>query len=304
YQITKGTKGSKILYFTANPNRESEVITVTLSPNSKARKKVYDFDFSEIAIKGRGAQGNIFSKYRVKSLKFKEKGASTLGGRDIWYDETIGRLNTEDRGQYLGNFDGDDSILVIYKDGSYELTNFEITNHYEYDKILFVTKFNPKRVLSVVYFDKKSKNHYVKRFQIETQTLGKTFTFISENPGSKLEIASIHPEAEIIVHKKDAKGVKTEENIRLDEFIDVKGWKAIGNKLGSLEIVKIVEVKKEMPVEVEEIEESKPKIELPEDEESEGGEIKEVKERKAPELIKDEKPPFPSDVIQGNLFEL
>ncbi len=298
YDVTKGTKGSKILYFTANPNSEAEVITVTLSPNSKARKKVYDFDFAEIAIKGRGAQGNIFSRYRVKGIKFKEKGASTLGGRDIWYDETIGRLNTEDRGTYLGNFDGEDAILVIYKDGSYELTNFEITNHYEYDKIELIKKFNPKRPLSVVHFDKKSKNHYVKRFLIETTTQGKTFSFISENPGSKLEYVSLHPEPEIIVHKKDAKGVKSEEQLRLDEFIDVKGWKALGNKLGGVEVVKIVGVKKEEPVEVKE-----EKPELPDADDSpeeNGGEVEPVKL----DVSTTPKPEFPKDVVQGNLFEI
>lgn len=298
YDVTKGTKGSKILYFTANPNSEAEVITVTLSPNSKARKKVYDFDFAEIAIKGRGAQGNIFSRYRVKGIKFKEKGASTLGGRDIWYDETIGRLNTEDRGTYLGNFDGEDTILVIYKDGSYELTNFEITNHYEYDKIELIRKFNPKRPLSVVHFDKKSKNHYVKRFLIETTTQGKTFSFISENPGAKLEYVSLHPEPEIIVHKKDAKGVKSEEQIRLDEFIDVKGWKALGNKLGGVEVVKIVGVKKEEPVEVKE-----EKPELPDTDDSpeeNGGEVEPVKL----DVSATPKPEFPKDVVQGNLFEI
>ncbi|TNE82340.1 MAG: DNA gyrase/topoisomerase IV subunit A [Bacteroidetes bacterium] len=299
YDVTKGTKGSKLLYFTANPNSEAEVITVTLSPNSKARKKVYDFDFAEIAIKGRGAQGNIFSRYRVKGIKFKEKGASTLGGRDIWYDETIGRLNTEERGAYLGNFDGDDTILVIYKDGSYELTNFEITNHYEYDKIELIRKFNPKRPLSVVHFDKKSKNHYVKRFLIETTTQGKTFTFISENPGAKMEYVSLHPEPEVIVHRKDGKGTKTEEQIRLDEFIDVKGWKALGNKLGSLEIVKIVGVKKEEPVEV--VEEKKPVLPDTDDSpEDNGGEVEPVKL----DVPVGPKPEFPKDVVQGNLFEI
>lgn len=293
YDLTKGTKGSKILYFTANPNSEAEIISVNLSPNSKARKKVYDFDFSEIAIKGRGAQGNIFSRYRVKGIKFKEKGASTLGGRDIWYDDTIGRLNTEERGTYLGNFDGDDAILVIYKDGSYELTNYEITNHYDYNKIELIQKFNPKRILSVVHFDKKSKNHYVKRFQIETTTQGKTFTFISENTGSKMEYISLHPEPEIIVHRKDAKGAKSEEQIRLDEFIDIKGWKALGNKLGSTEIVKIQGVKKE-----EVIEEPQEKNDEPSDDT--GGEVEPVKLNIEPA----EKPEFPKDVVQGNLFEI
>src|SRR5690606_17494692 len=133
--------------------------------------------------------------------------------------------------------------------GSYELTNYEITNHYEYDKIELIRKFNPKRVVSAVHFDKKSKNHYAKRFLIETHTQGKTCTFISENPGAKPEFVSVHPQPEHIVQKKEAKGEKSEEQIRLDEFIDVKGWKAMGNKLGSAEIIKITGVKKEEPEE-------------------------------------------------------
>lgn len=298
YDLTKGTKGTKVLYFTANPNSEAEIISVLLSPNSKARKKAYDFDFAEIAIKGRGAQGNIFSRHRIKSIKFKEKGASTLGGRDIWYDETIGRLNTEERGRYLGNFHGDDSIVVFYENGTYELTNFEITNHYDYSKVLRIGKFNPKRVVSAVYFDKKSKNHYAKRFLIESTTLGKEFSFISETPGSKLEVVSIHPEAEILVQKKSPKGEKTEENIRLDAFIDVKGWKAIGNKLGSVEITKITEViKEELPEEPDP--QGGEEGELPEEE---GLEETTVKKPKAPEVKDFEKPAFPMDVVQGNLF--
>lgn len=294
YNITKGTKGSKIIYFSANPNSESEIVNVILSPNSKARKKVYDFDFAEVGIKGRGAQGNIFSRYRVKSIKFKEKGASTLGGRDIWYDETIGRLNTEERGVYLGNFDGEDKILVILKDGSYELTNFELTNHYEYDKILVIKKFNPKRVVSAIHFDKKAKLYYVKRFLIEAQTINKQYSFINDTPGAKLEYVSLHPEPEVEVHKKEPKGGKVVEKIRLDEFIDVKGWKAIGNKLGSVEITKIVGIDKE---EVMEEEPEEPNNSNTND--SGNNPVIDLKK----ELPKIDKPIFPNSVIQGSLFE-
>jgi len=287
YNLTKGSKGTKVIYFTANPNSEAEVITVALSPNSKARKKIYDFDFADIAIKGRGAQGNIFSKYRVKSVKFKEKGASTLGGRDIWYDETVGRLNTEERGTYLGNFDSEDQVLVIFKDGSYELTDFEITNHYEYDKIELIRKFLPQRPVSAIHFDKKSKYFYVKRFLIETQMKDKRFPFISEHKGSKLSYVSIHPEPEVEVHTKTKEG-KDMETLRLDEFIDVKGWKAMGNRLGSTEITRIKGIPKEEPE--EEVQQNA--------QADDGGEVVSEKLNIDPK----DKPEFPSDVVQGDLF--
>lgn len=288
YNLTKGTPGSKIIYLSANPNSEAEVVTVTLSPNSKAKNKIYDFDFSGVSIKNRGAQGVTFSKYRVKSIKFKEKGASTLGGRDIWYDNMTGRLNTDNRGKYLGNFDTENHILVVYNNGTYELTDFELTNHYDYEKIVIIDKFKPKRPITCIYFDGKSKNMYVKRFLIETQTVGKTFSFISEERGSALKFVSIHREPEVELTKSIKKGEVQTERILLYEFIEVKGWKAIGNKLGGNEIVKITEIEKE---EANGEDEGEPDVE--------------VKEKKVIKLeIKPEdKPESPNNVIQGNLFE-
>jgi topoisomerase-4 subunit A len=304
YPLTKGTKGSSVIYFSANPNSEAEIVSVILSPNSKARIKAYDFDFAGIAIKGRGAQGNIFSRYRVKSIKFKEKGSSTLGGRDIWYDEIIGRLNTEQRGCYLGNFDGEDAILVIYQDGSYELTGYELTNHYDYEKIALIEKFRPKRVISAVYLDGKSGNYYIKRFLIETQTLGKAFLFITEEKGSALKYVSTHPQPEITVLRKNKNGEKAEENISLSSFIDIKGWKALGNKLGAKEVLKITPVQKE-----EAPEEDTVKEEEESGEENSNGpaadssKIRFVKKQETSFQPRD-KPVFPNEAVQGNLFEI
>jgi topoisomerase IV subunit A len=229
YDLTQGSKGTKVFYFTANPNSEAEVITVYLSPNSIARKKMFDFDFATLAVKGRNSQGNVLTKYIVKKVIQKSKGVSTAKGRDIWFDEVISRLNTDDRGKYLGNFQGNDLVLVITKDGSYELTSFELTNHYENNNILVIEKFNPEKVVTVVHFDGAGKTYYIKRFKIETLTVGKKFSFISESAGSKL--ALVTTANEVTAHFKIKKGKETEEKaIELVPLIDVKGWKAIGNK--------------------------------------------------------------------------
>lgn len=232
YDVTRGHKGSKVLYFTANPNSEAEVITVHLHPNCRARKKIFDYDFAELAIKGRGAQGNVLTKYPIRKIMQKSVGASTLGGREIWYDPAIGRLNTDERGEYLGEFDSDDRILVIYKNGTYELTDFELTNRYEPDKIALLEKLDPDTVISAIHFDGDSQHHYVKRFQIETSTLDKPFSFISDAAGSTLTVVSTDsdPLVELIVEKGRQKERLTEQ-INLSEFIDVKGWKATGNRL-------------------------------------------------------------------------
>lgn len=240
YDVTKGDKGSKVAYFTPNPNGEAEVVTVFLTSGSKAKKKVFDFDFSTIEIKGRSAQGNILTKYPVRKIQLKEAGKSTLGGLNIWYDDSIGRLNTDGRGQHLGNFMPEDKVIAFYNDGSYELTSFELTNRFEYNQILAIEKFAPEAVISAVYIDGKTKNYFAKRFEIETSTIGKKFSFISEEKGSKLLLVSTDPSPafEITYRKKGSKE-NERDIIVFEEFIDVKGWKAVGNKLGYPEIKKI-----------------------------------------------------------------
>lgn len=240
YDVTKGDKGSKILYFTANPNGEAEIVTVFLTSGSKAKKKIFDFDFSTIEIKGRGAQGNILTKYPVRKIQLKEAGKSTLGGLDIWYDDSIGRLNTDERGAYLGNFMPEDHVIVFYNDGSYELTSFELTNRYEYNQIKAIEKFDADAVISAVYLDGKSKTYFAKRFSIETSTVGKKFSFISEEKGSRLVLVSTDPSPvfEITYRKKGAKENEV-DTVEFEEFIDVKGWKAVGNKLNYPDIKKL-----------------------------------------------------------------
>ena len=230
YDLTSGNPRSKVLYFSANPNSESEIVNVMLSPASGARNKIFDFDFAELEIKGRASQGNILSKYAIKQIKFKEKGASTLGGRDIWYDENLGRLNVDERGKYLGSFEMDDTILVITDDGNYEITNFELTNRYDAEHVKVIEKFRPSAVVSAIHYDMVHKSTYIKRFLIETTTQGKKFSFISEGRNSKLLLVTtqIRPVVEVASGKKTNKKIS---KIDLNDFIEVRGWKAIGNKL-------------------------------------------------------------------------
>ena len=180
YDLTKGNPNSKIIYFSANSNGEAEKVQINLSPGSKARNKELDFYFEEIEIKGRSAGGNQVTKYPVKSVKFKEAGRSTLSAEKIYYDSSFGRLNKDGNGLLLGNFEEQDRVISFYKDGTYELTDYELTNRYDVDQLLLIEKFNPSKVFTCIYFDTKSKFHYAKRFVIETQTLKNKFLFIKD----------------------------------------------------------------------------------------------------------------------------
>ncbi|MFI5222618.1 MAG: DNA gyrase/topoisomerase IV subunit A, partial [Bacteroidia bacterium] len=242
YDLTSENPNSKVLYFTANPNSEAETVEISLSPLSHARKLSFDFNFAELAIKGRQSVGNIVSKYLLRSVKLKQKGASTLGGRKIWYDEVIGRINVDGRGKYLGEFDTHDQILVIYKDGNYEHTNFDLTNHYEAELVLFIGKYKNNRPVSVLYHNEKEKTYYVKRFLIETQTLNKKFPCIPEGAKNRVVMATDQLNPVIILERGGGKkkNINTEDAINLTEFIDVKGWKTIGNKIAGKEFVSVV----------------------------------------------------------------
>ena len=250
YNVSKGNKGSRLLYIEPRPNGESEVVSVHIHASQKARKKIFDYNFSEIEIKGKAAKGNILSKYRVRAVKHKNLGLSTLSGIKIYYDNSIGRLNSDGRGDYLGKFNGDDMIVVVYKDGNYELTSFELTNRYDWNNIMFLDKFYEKGVISAVYFDGKLKNYYVKRFNIETNTTNKKFLFISKEKGSKLEYSSFKS-GDILSYKYFSNKKLNLSQIDLDNFIDIKGWKSIGNKIindkirsGSFKLLERKEIKK------------------------------------------------------------
>ncbi|MDB5147714.1 MAG: gyrase/topoisomerase subunit [Mucilaginibacter sp.] len=230
YDLTKGTKGSKTLYFTANPNGEAEVVNVALKPHAKLKKLQFDEDFASIAIKGRGSMGNIITKYPVKKIMLKSKGVSTLAGRKIWYDDILKRLNADGRGKYLGEFDGDDRILNVLSNGIYELTNFDLNNHFD-DKMILIEKYDANKVYSVIHIDGKSKNYMVKRFTFENIALGKQVSIISDEPGSKLVLmAQTAPVVSVLQLKGKDQTPETIE-LNLAEVIDVKGMKAMGNRL-------------------------------------------------------------------------
>jgi topoisomerase-4 subunit A len=236
YDLTKGSKGSKVLYFTANPNGEAEIVTIQLKPHSKLRKLQFDLDFAEIAIKGRSSMGNTVSKYPVKKITLKTKGISTLSGRKIWFDDILKRLNVDGRGKYLGEFDGEDKILTVNKDGVYELTTFDLSNHFE-DNLMLMEKYDPEKVYSVVHFEGKSKSYLVKRFLFENIAIGKKVSIISEENGSKLVLIS--GAAQPIVKVEQLKGkaqVPETVEINLADAIDVKKMKAQGNRLSQSDV--------------------------------------------------------------------
>ncbi len=252
YDLTKGTKGSKILYFTANPNGEAEVINIQLKPHSKLKKLQFDIDFAETAIKGRASQGNIVSKYPIKKITLKSKGVSTLSGLKIWYDELLKRLNVDGRGKYLGEFDGDDKILQVNAAGWYELTSFDLTNHFD-PGIVLMQKFDPAKIYGLVHYDTKAKNYYVKRFTFEMQPAGKEVSIISEEPGSKMIFITGKPDAQVQVDVEKGKS-KTPETLMLElaSLIDVKGLKATGNRLSQHDIknVSLVDPESEIGIEL------------------------------------------------------
>ena len=240
YDLTKGNANSKVHYFTANPDGEAEVISITLSPGSKARIKVFDFFFETLEIKGRGAQGNQVTKYPIRSIKLKEKGRSTLSGQKIWYDPTLGRLNKDGNGSLLGSFLADDKIIAFYKDGSYELTDFELTNRYEPNDIVGIELFKPERIVSAVYFDNKSGNYYCKRFKIEAQTLKNKYLFIKEGASNRLELVTTAFEPVLILRTGKKKTELKEDLFVINDNIDVTGWRTIGTKIGDSMIKEMV----------------------------------------------------------------
>jgi len=239
YNLTRGTKGSKIIYFTANPNGEAEVIRAYHKPKARLKKLVIEFDFGQLAIKGKSSMGNILTRNPVQKIALKEKGLSTLGGRKIWFDDAVFRLNVDGRGLFLGEFSADDKILVVTKNGYFRITGFDLSNHFE-DNILIIEKYRSGKVYSVIYWDAEQKFYYVKRFIAEESE--KPLCFINEDPESKLiSMTEVeYPRFEIHFGGKH----KTRENeiIEVAEFIGVKSYKAKGKRLTSFMVENIQEI--------------------------------------------------------------
>jgi topoisomerase-4 subunit A len=238
YDLTKGEKGSKLHYFTVNPNGESEIINVQLSPGCSAKKKLFEFDFEEIAIKGRGAGGNIITRYPVRKITQISVGKSSLGAIKVWMDEVSGRLNTSERGIYLGAFDTGDNVIAIYKDGSYEVNELDLNKKYDAEKIIEVSRLTPETIISVIYFEGEKEWTMVKRFSVETLKMDIKYSFISESGGSKLYFATTAATPKVKYSHKSG-GSKQEVELDLESLIDVKGWKASGNKIGEYKVLKI-----------------------------------------------------------------
>ena len=259
YNLTRGKQGSKIVYLSANPNGEAEVINVHHKPKARLKKLMFEFDFGQMNIKGKSSMGNILTKNAVHKISLKEKGLSTLGGRKIWFDDAVFRLNVDGRGPFLGEFSADDKILVITKNGYFRITGFDLSNHFE-DNILIIEKFRPGKVYSVIYWDADQKFYYVKRFIIEESE--KPQCFINENPESKLiSLTEVeYPRFEIYFGGKN-KG-RDNEIIEVAEFIGVKSYKAKGKRMTSYMVENIQEIepiiKKEVEITKEEIPEEEP----------------------------------------------
>lgn len=230
YDLTKGTDKSRVHYFSVNPNGEAEVVKVVLSPSSTARKKEFEFYFEEMEIKSRGSMGNQVTKYPVKSVKFKEAGRSTLSARKLWFDDTFGRLNTDGKGEYLGMFEAEDQLLVIYETGDYEITDTELTQRFDGEHILLIEKFDPEKVVTAVYTDMEKLQFNVKRFKIETTTLHNKFLFIREGEGNRLEAVSTAEEPVLIMQSGRGEQIR-KAKIKLNKVVEVMGWKAVGAKL-------------------------------------------------------------------------
>ena len=240
YNMTIGTEGSRILYFSANPNGEAEVLRLTLKPKPKLKKLVDEIDIAQLAIKGRASMGNLVTKNEVHKVTLKEKGLSTLGGRKIWFDEDVLRLNADGRGKFLGEYSGDDKILVIDKDGNYQLYTYDLENHFD-KNILSIEKYSSGKTASVVYFDAEQNFYYLKRFQIELNG-NKPCRFIGEHPDNKFISLTwvTYPRLEIEFDSENSE--RENEIIEVAEFIGVKSYKAKGKRLTTYTIKDIREI--------------------------------------------------------------
>ena len=233
YPISKNIPNSKILYITGNPNSESEIIKINLHFKSVAKKKEFEYDFNDILIKNRLSKGNILTKYPIRKIVQHQLGKSTFGGKKIWFDEAIGKLNFDGRGELLGRFEADDNILVIYKTGEYEVSSIDVSKRFNFSNIDILTKLNSETIITSLHYIGNKKSYFIKRFKIETNQLNKLFLFIDDSRGSKFVKSTnlLNPIFKFNYRLKN--GEKKEKIIDIINFIDIKGWKAIGNKLSN-----------------------------------------------------------------------
>ena len=271
YDLTQGKAGSNVLYFTANPNGEAEVISILLRNTGNVKKLKWDLDFADLQIKGRGVRGNTVTKYKILRVELKEKGVSTLKPRKIWFDETIKRLNTDQRGTLLGAFRGEDKILLINKGGGAKVVTPEMSLHFN-DKLICLEKWISNKPITAVYFDREKQRYFIKRFLIESET--KEDQFIKPEGELVFLNTEWRPLIKVNFVKPRDKDPIAPLEINAEEFIAVKGFKALGNQLTQQKI-KNIELKEALPYEEEE--KSLDEIEVTEEEEVRGDEESQTK---------------------------
>jgi topoisomerase-4 subunit A len=230
YDLTKGDEKSKVHYLSVNPNAEAELVKITLSPGCSAHKKELEFNFAELEIKGRSSMGNTVTKYPIKSVRLKEAGVSTIAGKKLWYDDQFGRLNSDEKGQFLGLFDGEDKIFVVYRDGNYEVTDQELTQKLDAEKVILIEKFNPEKIITAVYADMKTKQFMAKRFKIETTTLKNKFLFIKEGDGNYVEAVTTMDEPVLAVQQGRGAQIR-KGKLKIAKIAEVTGYRTVGTKL-------------------------------------------------------------------------
>ncbi|MBR5399136.1 MAG: DNA gyrase/topoisomerase IV subunit A [Bacteroidales bacterium] len=238
YDVTMGTPGSKILWFTANHNGEAETVKVNLRPRLKLKKLNFDYDFATLAIKGKTSRGNLLSKNPISKITLKAKGGSTIGDKPLWFDTDVNRLNEDKRGTYLGKFKDEDRILAVYKNGTYATTSQDLNNHYE-GELIRVEKFDPAKVYAAVYYDAESEKFYLKRFKFELNN-NPSNLFISEEEGSYLVAITSATGSQVVIQFGGKHEGRQNEAVAVDSFIAEKGWKAKGKRLTQYEIEKVV----------------------------------------------------------------
>ena len=232
YFLAKEHERSKVHYLSVNPNGEAEIVRIVLTPGSKAHKKEFEYNFAELEIMGRSSKGITVTKYPIKAdgVKLKEAGKSTIAGKKLWYDDQFGRLNVDEKGQYLGMFDADDKILVVYNDGNYEITDQELTQKLDADKVLLIEKFDQEKIVTTVYADMDKKQYMVKRFKIETTTLKNKFLFIKEGDGNYVEAVTTDPEPVLAVQQGRGAQIR-KGKMKLEKIAELSGWRTVGTRL-------------------------------------------------------------------------
>lgn len=246
YPVATGIEKAKVLHFSANPNGEAEIIQVQLTQSCSAKKKEFDYDFAGLAIKGRTSRGNTLTKYPIRKIKVTKQGSSTLGAIKVWYDDTTGRINSSGYGQYIGAFDEQDKIIALYQDGSYEITTYELSNRYDPKMLLEIKRWNKDMVVSSIHYDGERKATYVKRFNIETSKLSTKYSFLpNEYISTKLLFGTLHNSPEVAYKVRVGRSKSMDGEIKLNDFIDVKGWKSLGNKLSDSKLLSVKAIHKE-----------------------------------------------------------